>query len=115
MKKIFTLIAFLILTAGFAWADDGKGLSLLNTGRDMYMKHCASCHHAERYGLKAPALIPETLRAYKSEELAKVIKDGLAASQMPSLKGVLTDGDIDKIISHITLPLNNVRWATGNG
>lgn len=102
MKKIFTLIAFLILTAGFALADDGKGL---------YMKHCASCHHAERYGLKAPALIPETLKAYKSEDIAKVIKDGLPASQMPPFKGLLTDGDIDKIISHITLPLNNVRWA----
>ncbi|MBI5874470.1 MAG: hypothetical protein HZB81_01240 [Deltaproteobacteria bacterium] len=60
MKKIFTLIAFLILTAGLAWADDGKGL---------YMKHCASCHHTERYGLKAPALIPETLKAYKKTAL----------------------------------------------
>ncbi|MBI5874471.1 MAG: hypothetical protein HZB81_01245 [Deltaproteobacteria bacterium] len=30
---------------------------------------------------------------------------------MPAFKGLLTDADIDKIISHITLPLNNVRWT----
>ena len=116
MKKKFTLIAaLLILTTGsgypLAAADDGKGLSLLNTGRDMYMKHCASCHHAERYGLKAPALIPETLKRYTKGELAKVIIDGLPATQMPSFKGLLTDGDVDNIISYITLPVTNVRWG----
>ncbi|MBI5327122.1 MAG: c-type cytochrome [Deltaproteobacteria bacterium] len=103
MKKNFTLIAaFIIFTTGLAMADDGKGL---------YMKHCASCHHVERYGLKAPALIPETLKAYKNEELAKIIKEGLPASQMPPFKELLADGDIDKIISYITLPLSNARWT----
>ncbi|MBI5048426.1 MAG: c-type cytochrome [Deltaproteobacteria bacterium] len=123
-KILIILIAFLIFTTGFGYplgaADDGKGFSLLNTpdgiirgqaGRDMYMKHCASCHHAERYGLKAPALMPETLKTYKNEELAKIIKDGLPSTQMPPFKEVLSDGDIDKIISHIILPLNNARWT----
>ena len=108
MKKILILIIAFLIFAPMpqccigAAADDGKGL---------YMKHCASCHHLERYGLKAPALIPETLKAYNKEELSGIIKDGLPASQMPSFKGVLTDGDIDKIISHITLPLSNIKWG----
>ena len=123
MKKIFTLIAFLILTAGFGYpvgaADDGKGLPLLNTpdgiirgpaGRDMYMKYCASCHHAERYGLKAPALIPETIKRYNKEELAKIITEGLPATQMPSFKRFLTGEDTEKIVDYITLPVNDARW-----
>src|SRR3989338_6730610 len=107
MQKALTI--FFILIAGILYspdvkADDGKGLSLLNTpdgiirgqaGRDMYMKHCASCHHAERYGLRAPALIPETLKPYKKEELAGIIKDGLPATQMPSFKKVLTDQEVE--------------------
>ncbi|MBI3397976.1 MAG: c-type cytochrome [Deltaproteobacteria bacterium] len=100
MKKV--LVSLLIFIAGSVSADDGKTL---------YMKHCASCHHAERYGLKAPALIPETLKTYKNEDLSKIIKDGLPATQMPPFKDILTEGDVDKIISHITLPLNNVRWG----
>src|SRR3989337_3027439 len=112
MKKKFTLIAaFLILTTGSGYplvaADDGKGLPLLNTGRDMYMKHCASCHHAERYGLKAPALIPETIKRYNKEELAKIITEGLPATQMPSFKRFLTGEDTAKIVDYIPLPVND--------
>jgi len=123
MQKALTI--FFILIAGILYspdvkADDGKGLSLLNTpdgiirgqaGRDIYIKHCASCHHAERYGLRAPALIPETLKPYKKEELAGIIKDGLPATQMPSFKKVLTDQDVEKLVSYITIPIENVHWT----
>lgn len=103
MKKIFILIVFLILAAGLVWADDGKAL---------YMKYCASCHHAERYGVRAPALIPETLKGYKKDGLIRTIKDGLPATQMPSFKRFLTDDDIEKVVSHITSPVNDVKWGS---
>lgn len=100
---IFILIIFLIITVGFVWADDGRAL---------YMKHCASCHHAERYGVRAPALIPETLKGYKKDDLVRIIKDGLPATQMPSFKKFLTDDDIEKVVSHITSPVNDVKWGS---
>lgn len=97
----FACLIFLFFVNA-AFADDARGL---------YIKHCAACHHAERYGLKAPALIPETLKGYKEDEIARTIKDGLPATQMPSFKDILSGEDIDKVASYVLLPANNVRWG----
>lgn len=102
MKRFVLIFASLAFTAGFASADNGKAL---------YLTHCASCHHAERYGLKAPALIPETLKGYKKDDIVKIVKNGLPATQMPSFREILSDGDIEKIVSHITAPIAHVMWA----
>jgi hypothetical protein len=99
--QIFIAFLTIVLFPAFAWSDDGRGL---------YIRHCSSCHHHERYGLKAPPLIPEFLKRYKREEIAGVIKDGLPSTKMPSYNRILEDKEIEKIVSYITSPVENVRW-----
>ena len=95
------LFIILILITDPLWAEDGK---------ELYMKHCASCHHSERYGLKAPPLLPETLKGQKREDIVKIIMDGMPATQMPSYRVILKEEEIDKVTTYITSPVENIRW-----
>ena len=54
----------------------GLGLSLAASAstEELYIKHCAECHGAERLGGIGPALLPENLRRLRKPSAEKVIR-----------------------------------------
>ena len=56
---------------------------------ETFAAHCASCHGAGRLGGIGPALIPETLGRMRGPDLASVIANGRAATQMPGFAATL--------------------------
>ncbi|MBY0429855.1 MAG: cytochrome c, partial [Rhodospirillales bacterium] len=43
---------------------------------DLYQRHCAACHGADRLGAMGPALLPESLARLKKTEAQLVIAQG---------------------------------------
>lgn len=84
--------------------------SFAGDGRELYLKHCASCHHEDRIGRTAPPLLPEFLGRYPEERIREVIRDGIPASNMPSFS-YLTDKDVEDIVRYIRSPAPKVRYT----
>jgi len=101
------VISILILIPSLSMAD----LVPPNKGKELYIRHCSSCHHPERYGIKAPPLLPETMSGYGKEEIADIIKRGLPATQMPPFSTLLSDEEIGEIVSYITSPATDLQWG----
>ncbi|MBI3929584.1 MAG: c-type cytochrome [Armatimonadetes bacterium] len=80
----------------------------LGPGPLLYRNLCASCHHPERLGTTAPPLLPLFLRGRSDAELARVIREGLAATQMPAFPG-LSDQDVSALVQHMRSP-GEVEW-----
>ncbi len=78
---------------------------------ELYLKHCASCHHEQRYGLTAPPLIPEALGRQSDERLEEAITEGLAATNMPPFRDLLTDEEIKGLVGFIKSPLTGPEWG----
>jgi len=70
------------------------------SGRVTYLKHCASCHGAERNGIPPtfPSLIGLKDRK-KDKEILEKIRKGSGA--MPGFKGVITASEENAILSYI--------------
>ena len=100
MIQLILIIGVLLIPYP-AWADGGK---------DLYLKHCASCHHAERYGTTAPPLMPETIGKKKDAELISAIIDGLPATNMSSFKDVLSAKDAEGLVKYIKGPVGILKW-----
>jgi mono/diheme cytochrome c family protein len=79
------------------------------TGERLYKQNCAACHHPDRIGLLAPPLLPPFLKRSSDEKLAKTIRDGLPATQMPAFPG-LSEEDIAALIELIRKP-GKVSWS----
>lgn len=77
-------------------------------GRSVYLNRCASCHHAERIGLSAPPLIPETLDKLTDEKMTKIISKGLPNTLMPS-HADLKPEEIADVISFLRTK-NIFKW-----
>ncbi len=90
---------FLLLSTAFS-----------QSGKELYLRHCSSCHHEKRIGRTAPPLLPEFLRRKSSEKLFRIIKEGIPSSSMPSFRS-LSEEDIRKIISYIRSPVFKVRFT----
>lgn len=101
MKRLLPAIFIASILSGSAFAS----------GEDTYKKHCASCHHGERYGLSAPPLIPEYFGIKKDKELAAIVANGLDATNMPGFKGVLSEGEIKEVIAFIRTPAKRPGWG----
>ncbi|MEW8664778.1 MAG: cytochrome c, partial [Candidatus Thiodiazotropha sp.] len=54
-----------------------------DTDNELYLKHCAECHGADRLGGQGPALLPENLHRLRPKKAHKTIAEGRAATQMP--------------------------------
>lgn len=80
-------------------------------GKELYIRHCSSCHHPERLGIKAPPLIPETLKGHSGEKLAEIISDGLPSTQMPRYRDLLDEKEIGEIVFYITSPAPHIQWG----
>ncbi len=81
-----------------------------NTGKKLYNKYCAACHHKERIGIAGPPLIPEFLRKYKLKDLSKKIKNGFPQTLMPSYE-FLNPYELLEISRYIKSPVDkNLTW-----
>ncbi len=78
----------------------------------LYQQHCATCHSADRLGGTGPALLPENLQRLKRDKAAAVIRAGRPATQMPAFSAVLSQADVDALVSLIYTPLPAVpEWG----
>ncbi|HEU4353691.1 MAG TPA: cytochrome D1 domain-containing protein [Burkholderiales bacterium] len=85
------------------------GLALPN---DLYQKHCAACHGADRLGGTGPALLPENLARLKKPEAAHMIRDSRPGVQMPAFGEILDEKQISGIVELIYSPLVPApRWG----
>ena len=102
-----------ILTAGLSGL---LALVLYSTGiaaetvptAELFTKHCAECHGANRLGGMGPALLPENLKRLRRKQAAKVIASGRAATQMPGFAATLSEPQIKALVEHIYTPLPQV-------
>lgn len=90
---MITLLALL----AFAGAN---GTALASV-QETYARHCAACHHAERWGLTGPPLLPEYFGPKKQAEIAAIISEGLPATNMPAFRGTLSDNEIREVAAFI--------------
>jgi len=84
---------------------------VLNSTESLYKTNCASCHGEDRLGLMGPALLPENLSRLRQHKAINVIKDGRAATQMPSFSDKLSDEQIQSLVDMIYTPLDTMpEW-----
>ena len=78
----------------------------------LYQKHCASCHGADRLGSMGPALLPENLERLKPPNAVEVILRGRHATQMPAFAEVLSQADASALVDYIYAPvLPSPTWS----
>ena len=88
------------------------GTAAADPGAELYLKHCAACHGADRLGGTGPALLPESLHRLRGEKLAKVIAEGRAATQMPGFAEVLSEAEIAAIAGYVkAAPADAPVWG----
>ena len=73
---------------------------------ETYATQCAACHGADRLGGTGPALIPETLRRMRGPDIAHVIAEGRAATQMPAFAETLSEDEIAALADWVQRPLD---------
>jgi DNA-binding beta-propeller fold protein YncE len=79
---------------------------------ELYERHCASCHGANRLGGMGPALLPENLARLKKPEAARMIRDSRPGVQMPAFNPILTDGEVQALVELIYSPVVPApRWG----
>ena len=84
------------------------------TGKQLYQKNCAVCHHSQRIGNVGPPLLPFSLKRKKIERLAQLIKDGFPQTQMPDFSH-LDEQSLLAIAKYIKSPADeNIRWNKTN-
>ena len=113
--------SIVLVVVGVLFAFSGYAKERVNTqkGKELYDKHCASCHGVAAIGqnkdkpyggrdgngnLLAPALNPNGHAWHHAPSyLHKYIKDGSPRnpSEMPAYGGLLSDDDIRSIIAYI--------------
>ncbi|MBI5683201.1 MAG: c-type cytochrome [Deltaproteobacteria bacterium] len=85
-------------------------ISFAETPQELYLKHCSSCHHPERYGVSAPPLFKETVGSKNNNEIKETILNGLPATNMLPFKEILKASEVDAIISYIKTPIEKPKW-----
>ena len=73
------------------------------SGQALYQRNCASCHGAERQGTGlGPALSPATYRyGGTRSDLARMIRNGMAAQGMPAFGGLLSAEEIEAVAAFL--------------
>ena len=80
-------------------------IALAQTPADkLYQQHCQSCHGVDRLGAMGPALLPENLSRLRKNKATRVIKNGRAATQMPSFESTLTEQETSSLVDYIYSP-----------
>ncbi len=70
----------------------------------LYETHCLACHAPNRLGGMGPTLLPESLARLKKPEAARIIAEGLPATQMPGFKDILKPEEIKVLADWIYTP-----------
>jgi cytochrome c oxidase cbb3-type subunit III len=100
---------------GFAdnGADSRLG-SLRTQGAPLYQTHCAACHGQTGEGNSGPALAtPRLVRATDDAALFKIIKEGIAGTEMPSSR--LDDAQLKLLAAYVqNLSARPVELASGD-
>jgi DNA-binding beta-propeller fold protein YncE/cytochrome c553 len=78
---------------------------------ELYRKHCAECHGADRFGRMGPALLPENLSRLRKDAAAAMIRDSRPAVQMPAFKDVLEPAEIQALADYIYTPVPMPQWG----
>jgi WD40 repeat protein len=79
---------------------------------EVYSRHCAVCHGADRLGGMGPALLPENLRRLRKKAASGVIANGRVATQMPAFGDTLTEFEIAQLVELVYTPLAEIpRWG----
>lgn len=74
----------------------------VETGKKLYIKHCATCHGEKGEGVRGPALGNATLLATASDDFLRyTISEGRDGTPMPSFKDSLNKGDINSLTAFI--------------
>lgn len=87
------------------------GGSALASGAEVYGKHCASCHHKERWGLTGPPLLPEYFGTKKEAEIMAAISKGIPATNMPAFKGKLSSDELREVAAFIRTKAAVPVWS----
>lgn len=77
-------------------------------GEELYLANCSLCHHPQRIGKTASALLPALLKNFSDKVLADIIKNGLPATQMPPFSH-LSNEEISTIVAFLRKPVT-VTW-----
>jgi mono/diheme cytochrome c family protein/DNA-binding beta-propeller fold protein YncE len=102
--KGLTVFAGMISIASLASADPAT--------ENLYKKHCAECHGADRLGGMGPALLPQNLKRLRKKKAVKVIAQGRLATQMPAFGDKLSDDEIAGLTKFIYTKLPYVpEWG----
>ncbi len=90
----------------------GSSAQAVESGKELYQKHCAECHGADRLGQTGPALLPQNLKRLRKKKAHKTIKNGLIATQMPPFGDKLSDQKITSLTDYIYTKLPYTpRWG----
>jgi len=99
--RTFFLTLLLAVYCGAAFAS----------GPGVYARHCAACHHAERWGLTGPPLQPEYFGPKREADIARIVAEGIPATNMPAFKGVLSDVEISEVAAFIRTKAAMPEWS----
>jgi hypothetical protein len=77
----------------------------ISFSEDLYERHCASCHGANRLGGMGPALLPENLSRLKKPQAARMIRESRPGVQMPAFEKILEPGEIEALVEAIYRPV----------
>jgi mono/diheme cytochrome c family protein len=102
---------FLALALFFAFHSAPASATDDSPAAGDYKEHCAMCHHPQRLGFVGPPLIPGYFSETNAGRLEDVITEGLAATQMPSFRDLLSPEKIKALAKFIQTPVGDVTWT----
>ncbi|MBF0237623.1 MAG: c-type cytochrome [SAR324 cluster bacterium] len=77
----------------------------------LYNQHCASCHGSQRYGGYAPPLVPNALSRHNSQDLIRIMTEGLPSTQMPEFQQKLKPAEIQSLATWLQTPVQVTEWG----
>ncbi len=92
-----SLVVLLCAAASSAQAD--VSVARATELGELLQHDCGSCHGLRLTGGLGPPLTPRALASRSSAALTAVIRDGVPGTAMPPWRALLSDSDIDHLVS----------------
>jgi DNA-binding beta-propeller fold protein YncE len=83
----------------------GSATAAESVAAELYGRHCAACHGANRLGGMGTALLPENLSRLSRSKAAVVIGQGEPITQMPAFGDKISEKEIEALVAYIYTPL----------
>jgi len=92
LRRVALLVPAVLAASAFAVQTD---LTAKRQGELLYIleQDCGSCHGLTLKGGLGPALVPERLRDFSTEDLTRVILDGVPGTPMPPWRPLLSENE----------------------